>query len=123
MKNIYLKLIAFFGLLSNYIIWYAIVSKNAILPDNDTLSEVISDTSGGGSIDAILAFWKDTIFWILAVVATAAFVFIGAKLLMARWNPEEFKKAIMYLVYVIVWLVLITAAWLIVTLVSSLNLN
>jgi hypothetical protein len=43
--------------------------------------------------------------------------------LVARWNPEEFKKAITYLVYAIVWLILVSWAWLIVSLVSSLNLN
>lgn len=121
-KKIYFKLTVFLWLLFNYIITFATVSKSDILPWNRDLDWAIKDTSWW-AIDSILLFAKDTIFWVLAVIASWAFVYIGAKLLIARWNPEEFKKTLNYLIYVIVWIVLILWAYLIVSLVSSINLN
>jgi hypothetical protein len=43
-------------------------------------------------------------------------------MIMARWNPEEFKKAWVWFIYVILWIFFIFAALGIVRLISSLSL-
>jgi hypothetical protein len=68
-----------------------------------------------------LDFAKDSIFWLLALVSIAVFIFIWAKLIMAKWNPEEFKKALMQFIYAVIWLAVIALSWGLVKLVSSLN--
>jgi len=69
----------------------------------------------------LIDYIKESIFWLLALIAIWVFIFIGAKLVIARWNPEEFKKAIMQFIYAIVWLAIVAISWAAVKLVSSLN--
>ncbi len=69
----------------------------------------------------LLEYVRDSIFGLLALIGIAAFLFIGIRLVMAKWNPEEFKKAIMHFIYAIVWIVVVTLSWVAVSLVSSLN--
>ena len=69
----------------------------------------------------IVEYVKKSIFGLLALIAIWVFIFIWARLVMARWNPEEFKKALMQFIYAIVWLALVAIAWAAVKLISSLN--
>ena len=89
---------------------------------NPNVNSVIKSTSDTDPINWIFSSVKDTIFWILAVVAIWVFLFIWARLVVARWNPEEFKKASMQLIYAVIWLVVVTLAYATVKLVSWLSL-
>lgn len=56
------------------------------------------------------------------VLAIWVFIFIGIRFASARWNPEEFKKAWMQLVYAILWIFFIFMAWWLVKIVASLRI-
>lgn len=74
-----------------------------------------------GLLDWILKYFKDSVFKLLALLSIWVFIYIGWKLVVARWKPDEFKKALMNFIYVIVWIFLISAAWAIVRVVTWLN--
>jgi len=97
----------------------ALFNKNDILPNSD----ITIITTDKQNIGWILSFTKDTIFWILGVLVVGVFIFIWTRLVIARWNPEEFKKALLQLVYAVVWLFVVSIAYLAVTLVSWLSIN
>jgi len=114
--------------ISLIIIWFFIIIKNTfwslqndIIPTRETAivdNEVILD---GSSTIFLLEYIKESIFGLLAFITIAVFIFIGARLVMARWNPEEFKKAIMQFIYAIVWLAIVAISWAAVKLIWSLN--
>jgi len=58
-------------------------------------------------LDTLLAFARDSIFSLLALLAIALFIYIGAKLIMARGNQEEFKKAMQMFLYTIIGLFIV----------------
>lgn len=89
------------------------ISKNSVLPDDDDWLSLLQ---------SIFIWVKDSLTWLLLLIAVWAFLFIWIRLGLARWNPEEFKKGIMQLVYAIVWIFVVSLAWAAVTLVSWLNL-
>lgn len=95
--------------------------QNQIAPN--TKSAIVSDSSEKAPLDSIFTFAKDTIFWILWVIAIWAFLFIWIRLVIARWNPEEFKKATQQLIYAVVWLFVVAIAWAAVRLVAWLNIG
>lgn len=111
------------------IIWFFSISYNtfsgdiewSIIPDNwNTVINV--DDDWRWIIESLFTFTKDSIFGLLALISITVFIFIWARLVMAKWSPEDFKKAILQLVYAIVWLALIAISWGAVKLVSSLNI-
>jgi hypothetical protein len=59
---------------------------------------------------------------VVGIFVIWVFIFIGFKFVMARWNPEEFKKAWFYLIYAVLWVFFIFMAWWLVSLVSTLSL-
>lgn len=75
------------------------------------------------SILSPLFVWlKTEVMMIVTILVIAAFIYIGIKMSTARWNPEEFKKAWLHLVYIIIWVFVIFMAWWAVKLVSNLTL-
>jgi len=97
--------------------------KNDIIPWGSSITWNV-DTNvewGFDLINSIFAFVKDSIFWLLAVIAIWLFIYIGWKLVKADWNPEEMKKAFMNLVHIIIGLFIVAAAFAIVKIVSGLN--
>lgn len=86
-----------------------------------TVIDSVSTGNWLSTLDNILKYFKNSIFDLLALLVIWAFVYIWAKLVVARWNPEEFKKALTYFIYIIVWIFLVSSAWAIVKLVSWLN--
>jgi hypothetical protein len=60
---------------------------------------------------------------LLMLIALGVFLFIGIRLSVARWNPEEFKKAMMQFVYAVVWIFIVFVAWAAVKLVAGLNIG
>jgi len=110
-----------------YIVWllytkgifaYSKVNKQDIIP-SDTL--VINEKEWVDSIDSVLWYVRDSIWWLLALIAIAVFIWVWFRLIVARWNPEEFKKALMQFIYAVVWIVIVALAWVIVKMASSLN--
>lgn len=73
-------------------------------------------------LDNILKFIKDSISGLLLVVVLWVFIFIWTRLFVARWNPEEFKKAMMHFVYAVVWIFVISIAWAVVKMVSGISI-
>lgn len=95
-------------------------STYASLKD-DIVPGWVSITSQDASLTSIFTYVRDSIFSLLALVAIWVFLFIGAKLVVARWNPEEFKKALKMFIYAIVGLFVITVAYAAVRMVAWLN--
>lgn len=59
----------------------------------------------------IVEFARWSIFNLLWVVVVWVLLYIWFKLVIWRWTPDIFKKAIMWLVYLVVWIILIFSAW------------
>lgn len=70
----------------------------------------------------LFSWFKTEIFSLVMVLAIWVFIFIGIRFASARWNPEEFKKAWMQLVYAILWIFFIFMAWWLVKIVASLRI-
>lgn len=97
------------GTIKDSLLW---ITENDVLPADDNWLSVL---------DSIFIWVKDSLTWLLFVAAVWVFLFIWIRVVMARWNPEEFKKSITQLIYAIVWIFLISLAWAAVTLVAWLN--
>lgn len=95
--------------------------KWAIIPNNGN-QVLTSSESGEGLLDALLNFVRDGIFALMAVLAIGMFLFIGGRLIMARWNPEQFKKAMLSFVYAAIGIFVVAAAWAIVRLIAGINI-
>jgi len=95
------------------------ININDIIPDETWT--VINIREGERSVSSILWFARDSILWLLALITIAVFIFLWARLIIARWNAEELKKVLMQFVYVVIWLAIIALSWAAVKLVSSLN--
>ena len=106
---------------------FADVTKDSILegmvPKGTKIIADIDSGNGLGSLDVIFAWIKDSIFWLLMLLAIWVFLFLWIRLVIARWNPEEFKKAMQSLLYAVVWLFVVSASWAAVKLVSWLNIS
>lgn len=123
-KNIILFCISlcfFFGY--TQITGAADVDINSVIPYDTTV------TAPGGTVlewqgflDYVLGFSRDVIFALLALIAIGMFLFIGARLVMARGNPEEFKKAMLSFVYAAIGIFVVAFAWAIVRLVAGIDL-
>jgi len=59
----------------------------------------------------IIKFARESIFNLLWVIIVWVLLFIWFRLIIARWTPDIFKKAIMWLVYLVIWVVLIYTSW------------
>ena len=81
----------------------------------------IINVSKSDPLNPIFEFVKDSIFWLMWLISIWVFIFIWTRLVVARWNPEEFKKALMQLVYAVIGLFVIAVARLAVKLISWLN--
>ena len=97
--------------------------REEIIPRGNSFVPAGSLDSGTGFLDGLAEYIKETIFWILVVIVIGMFIYIGAKLIIARWQPEVFSEAVKSLVYVIVGLFVVSIAWLAVRLISWLNIN
>lgn len=97
---------------------------------NQTIKEWLLDeklwwwsiTSENTNVITVANFFRDSIFQLLLLISIWVFLWIWIRLATARWNPEELKKAFTSLVYAVVWLFIVSAAWAMVKLVSGLSL-
>lgn len=95
--------------------------KNALLNDNQTsgTTAVFTESDDGLSgFNRVLEFITQSLSTFLFVIAVGMFLFIGIRLVAARWNPEEFSKAIKSFIYAIVGIFIVSAAWAIVRIVA-----
>ncbi len=100
---------------------------NGIIPTWNNVNKVVADidsTADGLTVlDNIFAWAKDSIFWLMMILSIGVFLFLWVRLVVARGNPEEFKKAMMSMVYAVAGLFVVSAAWAAVKLVSGLNIS
>lgn len=113
MKKIFFILISYFSFSPTYA-----SLKESMLPNSNT---VWVDRDGTNALNQVFIYVKDFLFAILGLIAVGVFLYFWFKLISARGNEEEFKKALMWFVYAIVWLAIIPLAWWAVRLITSLN--
>ena len=96
--------------------------KNSLL--NISKNNVINNSSDNWltSMQSILIWIKNTLTGFLLIIAVGVFLYIWIRIVLARWNPEEFKKAWMHLIYAVIWIFIVSMAWAAVTLVSGLSI-
>jgi len=73
-------------------------------------------------VDEIFNYFQDSISWLIFIISLWVFVYIWINLVMARWNPEEFKKHMLQFVYAIIWIFFVSASWAIVKIVAWINI-
>lgn len=97
--------------------------KDHMIPNWNTIMGESSEINWNWTsiIMTVLTEFKNIIFWLLATISIWVFIYLGYKLVIAQWKPDEFKKAMMWLVYAIVWLAIVPLAWAMVKLISSLQ--
>jgi len=90
--------------------------------DNNILELDSKDKWGFSILSSFTVWLKNSISSLVMLISIGAFLYVWIRLGMARWNPEEFKKALVQLVYIIVGIFIITIAWAVVYLVAWLNI-
>lgn len=98
-------------------------SKDDLIPQWNSFIPANTLPAGTSAIDLVAEYVKDTIFGLLVLIIIGMFLFIGVRLIIARWQPEEFGKAMKSLVYVIVGIFMVSIAWLAVRLISGLEIT
>lgn len=73
-------------------------------------------------LDGVFAFARDGIFGLLFLLALCVFLYIAVRLIMAKGNPEEFKKALNSFIYAAMGLFIVAFAWAAVRLVAGLSI-
>lgn len=123
MKKILLHFLVFtFGIFTVWNLYAADVSKDTIIPYPSGVAPDGEVLDGQWYLDFVLEFTRDTVFALLALIAIGMFLYIWGRLVVARWNPEEFKKAMLSFVYAAVGIVVVAFAWAIVKLVAGIDL-
>ena len=102
-------------------LWSDIIKEKLLWAPEDSILK-IEEENWLNVLQSIVIWVKDSLSGLLVLIAVGVFLFIWIRLGVARWNPEEFKKWIMQLVYAIVWIFIVSIAWAAVTLVAWLNL-
>lgn len=122
----YIKIfLSFFVYLLSYNFLYAEDLRDEIVNFDWSNSETI--IAGAWSwdwlnlLDNVILFFKDSIFNLLYLIVVSAFIYIWAKLVMARWKPDQFKKIWIHIIHIVVWIFVITWAWAIIKVVSWLS--
>lgn len=104
---------------------FAAGHQNSMLPNSTdwkwVTQNLLDDWDWEDQADQISSWVVESIEWLLPLVAIGVFLFVGIKLAIAKWNPEEFKKAWMQFVYAIVGIFAVSFAWVTVKLVSGLS--
>lgn len=81
-----------------------------------------SVVSSGGNISWTFKWARNLVLWLVMIITVWALVYTGIKLATSRWNPDEFKKTWMHLIYIIIWIFIIFASWWIVNLITKINI-
>lgn len=123
MKFLFKFLLIFILFLYSDISYWLSIEDTLLDDTSSGLSNIQADWNWASWIILpIIKWFKTEIFSLVMVLSIWVFIFIGIRFASARWNPEEFKKAWMQLIYAIIWIFFIFMAWWLVRLVSSLSL-
>lgn len=97
------------------------ISRDAMLVEGGNASaSANTDVTFRGNF---LVSAQNLLFSVVAIVTVGVFVYLGFKLVSARGNEEEFKKAWVAFTYAVVGLALIPAAYAIVRIISGFNIS
>ena len=128
-KNLRKIILILIAILFFWIIWVDANSlKESIIPWWETITTIWSDTNWSDEdgwmwvISKILNFIKESIFWLLSIIAIWMFIYIGFNLVKAQWNPEEMSKAWKTLIHVIIWLFIVAVSWALVVMFSGIKI-
>ena len=132
-KYIQLLVGLFISTITSLVYWASTAGnhRESMLPNSKwTENGVVTSKIWVGSWDnawedqvySIFAWIRDSMESLLPIVAVGVFLFVGIRIAMARWNPEEFKKAWMQMVYAVVGIFVVGFAWAAVKLVAGLNI-
>ncbi|MCD5385224.1 pilin [Candidatus Gracilibacteria bacterium] len=98
-------------------------TMNALLDITGENNIVESENTDGFDMLTDLIIWfKNSLTGLMQLIAVGAFLFVGIRIAVARGNPEEFKKALKHMIYVIVGIFIVSIAWALVALVAGINL-
>ena len=124
MKKIILYILSIFLVLYTNIVSAVSIKEWLIWNTEDAASNVsdISSNDWVKMLQTLLQWAKNEITSIIWIFSVWIFIFIWIRIIMARWNPDEFKKAILHFVYAIIWVFIVFMAWWLVKLVSTLSL-
>lgn len=104
---------------------YATSIQDSMKPwktSDGVVNDLLAETTDEKWIDSISKWIVDSIDFLLPITAVGVFLFVGIRLAVARWNPEEFKKAWMQFMYAVIWIFAISFAWAAVKLVWGLSI-
>jgi len=87
-----------------------IVKKSWVAPNNGT-----------NTLANVLKHIQTEFFVILMMLAIGLFLYLGIKLMIARGNEEEYKKALLWFVYAIAGLAIIPLSYALVYFVSRIS--
>lgn len=79
------------------------------------------EITGTPTVSWVSIWLRNILLWVVFIITVWAFVYTWIKLATSRWNPDEFKKTWMHLIYIIIWLFIVFASWWIINLVASLS--
>lgn len=121
MKKLYCFVILMLLSFSSMTVQAISISRDTIVPP--TWREMLNSSADGTwLLDYVFSSLRDIIFGLLTFIAIAVFLYIGARLVIARWNPEEFSKALKSFIYAAIGIFVIVFAWAAVRLVSWITL-
>lgn len=108
------------------IIWFLFLKINVFADLKSDMTWIIDNKiwinkNETWALDQVFIYAKDFIFTILWIIGVGVFLYFWFKLITSRWNPEEFKKTLLWFVYAIIWLAVVPLAYVLVKLISSLN--
>lgn len=90
--------------------------------EDDTNIIIESNEDWLSMLDSIFNYIQNSISWLILLIALWVFLYIWINLVIARWNPEDFKKHMMQFVYAAIWFFVVSISWAIVKLVAWLNI-
>lgn len=106
--------------------WSQSIKDNMIteISDDNTIIKTAwnSDEKWTSILTGIVKNWVSFTIGLLTIILTWVFIFIWWKLAVSRWEPEEFKKALMWFIYAIIWAVLIPASYAIIKIITWISI-
>ncbi len=92
--------------------------REDMLPSNNTVGVTWEWV---WALTQVAVYTKNFLFSIVWVITIWVFLYFWFRLIIARWNEEEFKKALMWFLYAVIWLAIIPIAWWAVKLIATLK--
>lgn len=118
MKKIYYFML-FITFIFIYQIWYW-----AWLTQEDLLtgwSTIWVTWNWLGSVDQVFVYWKSLFFTLISIITIATFMYLWYVIITSKWNEEEYKTALKWFVYAVIWLAVIPLSWWLIKIITSLD--